>query len=506
MGTAGLRALFVSSEIFPLAKTGGLADVSAALPAALAGLGVDVRLMLPAYPQAMERLTHLSRNPVRLGNLLGAGETGILTGRMPDTDLPVALVDCPSLFDRDGGLYQDADGRDWPDSALRAAVLCHAAWCYAKGDVDPGWVPDVVHANDWHTGLLPLLARSGPAPLPRTVFTIHNMAFQGLFPFESASRVGLASADAGSMEFYGRLSFLKAGIVHADLLTTVSPTYAREILTPEFGCGLHDLLASRGATLTGILNGADYSVWDPGCDPHLPHSYCRSDISGKRVCKAYIQQELGLALDPEVPLIAFLSRITEQKMADTVIEALPALMDEDVQFALVAEGDRTMEQAFRSLADRYPGRLAARIGYEEPVGHRLKAGADMLLHPSRFEPCGLAPIYAMRYGTLPIVRRAGGQVDIVTDTCPGTVAPGTATGFAFSGATVSEMRACIDRALALYRQPIGWRRVQREAMQQDFGWRRSAERYLALYRSGTPKEAGADEGQTFAESRMAASA
>ena len=491
----GLRVLFASSEIFPLAKTGGLADVSAALPKALAGLGVDIRLILPAYPQALNRISRLSRKIVRLGNLLGAGEVRLLSGRTPDTSLPVWLVDCPALFSRDGGLYQDKDGHDWPDNALRFAVFNHAAFLVAMGEADPDWRADVVHANDWHAGLLPLLIASRPAPRPQVVFTIHNMAFQGVFPFETAARLGLPRPeDAQRMEFFGNISFLKTGIAYSDRLTTVSPTYAQEILTPEYGCGLEGLLRQRAAALTGILNGADYGIWDPAVDRHLPRCFSRADISGKRVCKAVAQEELGLAVAPEVPLIAYLSRIAHQKMADTAVDALPALMDEDVQFALVGEGDRVIELALRALADRYPGRVAVRIGYEEPIAHRLQAGADMLLHPSRFEPCGLAPMYAMRYGALPIVRHAGGQVDVITDARADTIARGTATGFVFLGETTADMRVCLDRAIALYRQPLAWRKIQLEAMRQDFGWQRPAEQYLELYRSLTGTVAAADRG------------
>jgi starch synthase len=486
------RVLFVSSEIFPLAKTGGLADVSAALPSALADLGVDIRLVLPAYAGVLDRVTNLSSDAVCMRNFPGVGEVRLATARLPDSGLPLWLVICPSLFGREGGLYRDRAGQDWPDNALRFATMNHAAWRIATGEADPGWQPDVIHANDWHAGLLPLFAASQPAPRPRTVFTIHNMAFQGLFPYGTGAALGLSRAeDATSMEFFGNISFLKAGIAHADRLTTVSPTYAREILTPEYGCGLEGLLQQRAGDLTGILNGADYGVWDPADDPHLPCGYSYSDISGKRICKSLVQKELGLDVEPERPLLAFLSRITHQKMADVVIDALPQILDLGAQFALVGEGDPALEQEFLKLSSRYPGRLAVRLGYDEAVAHRLQAGADMLLHPSRFEPCGLLPIYAMRYGALPIVRHVGGPVDTVSDAEPGAVGRSLATGFVFNEPTVTEMCACLARAMAMYRQPLSWRRLQLVAMQQDFGWSRSAEKYLAVYQSlmeGRPEE------------------
>lgn len=491
------RVLFVSSEVFPLAKTGGLADVSAALPAALAGLGVDIRLILPAYPGVLDRVSGLSRKTVCLRDFPGVGEVRLATARLPGSDLPLWLVICPTLFEREGGLYRDCDGRDWPDNALRFATLNHAAWRIATGEAEPDWQTDVVHANDWHAGLLPVFAAARPAPRPGTVFTIHNMAFQGLFPYGTAAELGLPRAqDAASMEFFGNISFLKAGIAHADRLTTVSPTYAREIMTPEYGFGLEGLLRQRAEDLTGILNGADYGVWDPADDPHLPCGYSHADVAGKRTCKSVVQEELGLEVEPERPLLAFLSRITHQKMADVVIDALPRLVEAGVQFGLVGEGERAFEQAFQALAGRYPGRVAVRIGYDEAIAHRLQAGADMLLHPSRFEPCGLALIYAMRYGALPIVRHVGGPVDIVMDARPETVSRGIATGFVFHDPTTADMCACLERAVAIYRQPLSWRRVQLEAMRQDFGWERSAERYLAVYQSlteGSPEEPRAVE-------------
>jgi starch synthase len=458
----------------------------------LADLGVDIRLILPAYTGVLDRVTNLSRDAVCMRNFPGVDEVRLAKARLPESGLPLWLVICPSLFEREGGLYRDRAGQDWPDNALRFATLNHAAWRIATGEADSDWQPDVIHANDWHAGLLPLFAASQPAPRPRTVLTIHNMAFQGLFPYGTGAALGLSRAeDATSMEFFGNISFLKAGIAHADRLTTVSPTYAREILTPEYGCGLEGLLQQRAGDLTGILNGADYGVWDPADDPHLPCGYSYSDISGKRICKSLAQKELGLDVEPERPLLAFLSRITHQKMADVVIDALPQILDLGAQFALVGEGDPALEQEFLKLSSRYPGRLAVRLGYDEAVAHRLQAGADMLLHPSRFEPCGLLPIYAMRYGALPIVRHVGGPVDTVSDAEPGAVGRSLATGFVFNEPTVTDMCACLARAMVMYRQPLSWRRLQLVAMQQDFGWGRSAEQYLAVYQSlmeGRPEE------------------
>lgn len=489
-----MRVLFVTSEFYPLVKTGGLADASAALPAALRELGLDIRVMLPGYPEAMERAVHLG-SAVPLGEVSGAGPSRLLPVRSPGSDLPLWLIDCPSLFCRAGGPYQDPNGRDWPDNDMRFWLLSHAAARVSHGELGLDWRPDVVHANDWHAGLVPLLMDHRSAPRPASVFTIHNLAFQGLFGADRLPRLGIPAEcfSPDGIEFHGRISFLKAGIRYADYLTTVSRTYAREILTPEFGCGLDGLLRQRARHLAGIPNGADYAVWDPANDVILPQRYSLAEIGGKHVCKATLQQELGLAAEPDTPVVAFLSRLTEQKMADRVAEAVPWLVEAGAQLALHGQGDRAIEKQLRALADAYPGRVSVHIGYEERRARRLLAGADILLHPSRFEPFGLVPIYAMRYGTLPVVRAVGGLSDTVVDSTVRNEAD--ATGFAFSGECLEEMLACLDRALTVFRQPLAWRRMQRNAMRQDFGWQNPAEQYLALYRSlvGSRAASGSEE-------------
>jgi starch synthase len=477
-----MRVLFVSAEIYPLAKTGGLADVSAALPLALAGLGVDVRLLLPGYPQALAAAANKSI-PVELGNVLGMGTTRLVAANTPDTGLPVWLVDCPDLFQRAGGPYQDEHGVDWPDNARRFAHFNYVAARLALGELVPDSRPDIVHGNDWHAGLLSALLTAARAPRPATLFTIHNLAYQGRFPSSVLTGLDLPE-DAFSpdgAEFFGEVSFLKAGIRYSDRLTTVSPSYAREILTPEFGCGLDGLLRHRARHLDGILNGVDYRVWDPAIDPYLPANFSRRDAAGKRICKAELQTELGLEREPDVPVIIYLSRITDQKMADVVIEALPAILERNVQVALLGQGDLMLESRFRDAVRQHPGQLAIRIGYDEPLAHRFQAGGDILLHPSRFEPCGLTQLYALRYGTLPIVRRIGGLADTIVDVTEEALRVRTATGFAFREPSAQAMVECLDRALALYRQPLVWRKVQRQAMSQDFGWTASARQYAALY-------------------------
>ncbi len=481
-----MRVLFVSSEIFPLAKTGGLADVSAALPAALASLGVDMRLLMPGYPKAIESATDKSVQ-VEIRDFMSAGILRLIAARTPDVGRPIWLVDCPSLFQRLGGLYQDEHGKDWPDNAKRFAVFNHIAALISRGALVPGWRADIVHANDWHAGLLPLLIATAPGEKPGTVFTMHNVAYQGLFPADFFPQLGLPEHTFASegMEFYGKVSFLKAGIRYSDQLTTVSPTYAREIMTPEFGFGLEGLLQSRRQDLTGILNGVDYAVWNPLTDPQLPANYDVSAIAGKQTCKAALQIELGLPA-AAIALLVYVSRLNDQKMADVLLKALPAILERDIQFALLGEGDRWLEDGFREAGRRYPGRVATHIGYEEPLAHRFQAGADILLHPARFEPCGLTQLYAMRYGTLPIARRVGGLADTIVGADNETIHRRTATGFAFENATAADMIACLDRSLELRGQPIAWRGIQRRAMQRDFGWGRPARQYLKLYRQLAP--------------------
>jgi len=482
-----MRILFVSSEIYPLVKTGGLADVSAALPQALAALGVEVHLIMPGYPGALAAAADKTLQ-AEIRDLAGQAVTRLFVARMPDSKLPVWLVDCPSLFDRDGTPYQDRHGCDYADNAERFTHFTRVAAKIATGELVPGWRADVVHANDWHTGLLPLFLDAGDAPRPRTLFTIHNLAFQGLFPRETAASLGLAEGlcTPEGIEFHGRISFLKAGIRFADQLNTVSPAYAKEILTAEYGCGLDGLLRERAADLSGILNGVDHHVWDPATDAHLPATFSTGDLSGKQVCKAKVQEELDLAAAPEVPLIIWISRITHQKMADTTIDMLRELLRRDVQFAILGQGDPALEQRFHSAAADYPGRMAVRIGYEEPLAHRLYAGGDILLHPARFEPCGLTPLYALRYGTLPVVRRVGGLADTVVAASEETILTGRATGFTFEEPDGGAMLAALDRALAVHAQPVVWRKLQQCAMAGDSGWDASARRYLAIYRALAP--------------------
>ncbi|MBW4092876.1 MAG: glycogen synthase GlgA [Proteobacteria bacterium] len=478
-----MRVLFATGEMFPLAKTGGLGDAAAALPAALARLGVDITAMLPGYDSALDAACG-KRTLARLP----AGGT-LLLGRTPDSGLPVYLLDWPELFRRPGGPYQDADKRDWPDNLRRFAAFCAAAAHLAQHGDGGGWQPEIVHANDWHTGLLPAFLALHPGPRPASVFTIHNLAFQGNFALDEARALGLPDALLGTegAEFYGRFSCLKAGIGYAQRLTTVSPTYAREILTPEEGCGMDGLLRARRGDLVGILNGIDTGLWNPAGDPALPRPFAAGDVAGKGDAKAAVRRELGLDPAAAGPLVVGVARLTHQKMADVVLAALPALLDQGVQVALHGEGDPALEAGLRAAAERFPGRLAVRIGYQEALAHRLLAAADIALTPSRFEPCGLTTMYAMRYGAVPVTRPVGGLADTVADV--DTAAEG-GTGFTFADPTPEALAGCVRRAVTLFADPPAWRRVQRAAMQRDFGWDRSARRYLDLYRDLAPAETG----------------
>lgn len=481
-----MKILFASSEAHPLIKTGGLADVSGALPKALYELKQDVRLILPAYRELLAR-SDAPREVARLTLPGNAEPVRVLATVLPDSAVPVYLIDAPRSFDRPGNPYTGPDGRDWPDNAERFARFCRAIVEIAQDRAGLDWRADLVHCNDWQTGLVPALL-SLESARPTTVFTVHNLAYQGLFTWDTFQKLDLPYAwwSMNALEFHGQFSFIKGGLVFADWLTTVSPTYAWEIRTPEYGCGLEGLLSHRSGRLYGILNGADYAVWDPATDPLLPAHFHRKALKGKSANKQALQAHFGLALTPKLPLFAHIGRLVEQKGVDLLLEILPQLMQRPLQLIMLGSGQAKLEAALRSAHRSYPNRLGVRIGYDEALAHRIEAGADAFLMPSRFEPCGLNQIYSLRYGTLPIVRRTGGLADTVVDARADALDEGTATGFVFDDARPQSLLATIDRALNLYAQRTVWTRVVKHAMGQDFSWTRSARRYLELYR--TPRE------------------
>lgn len=479
-----MRVLHVAAEIYPLVKTGGLADVVAALPAALAARGLDTRLLLPGMPGILNGLVECKR-VIRIGPAFGAAVITLRLGRLPDSGLPAYVIDAPFLYRRDGNPYLGPDGRDWRDNHRRFALLGWIAAHLAGGELDRNWQPDVVHAHDWHAGLAPAYITQNPALNTATVFTIHNLAFRGLFPLDHHHDLQLliSGADQSALEFHGQLSFMKAALVHAKRVNAVSPTYANEICTPEFGWGLDGLLRDRGSQLSGILNGVDYSVWNPNTDATLPKHYTAENLRGKKVCKLKLQAELGFAPRSKAPVFAVVSRLTSQKGMDLVLGALPSLLAEGGQLVVIGSGEADIEAGFRAAAAAHPGSVSVHLGYDDGLAHRIIAGADILLVPSRFEPCGLTQLYALRYGTLPLVRRVGGLADTVIDATPDNLATGTANGFVFDEANSQALAIRIVEACCLFRSAALWRQVQRRGMAQDFSWADSAARYEALYRS-----------------------
>jgi starch synthase len=474
-----MQVLFVASECAPLVKTGGLADVVAALPKALAARGVTARVMLPGYPAVMAALA--STGTATAGTGLGGTSVRLVAG--PVAGLELIAVDAPALFDRPGNPYVGPDGRDWPDNHLRFGTLCRAATGVARDGLD-GWRPDLVHAHDWQAGLVPAYLRLEGRGGPPTVITVHNIAFQGLFPPDHMDALDLpwSGFTASGFEFYGRIGFLKAGLVHADRITTVSPTYARELMTPEFGMGLEGVVADRRADVCGILNGVDLEVWDPATDPHLAANYGPGRPGPKAANRAALEERLGLDPQATGPLFCVVSRLTRQKGLDLLLECLPRLLARDARLALLGTGDADLEAAFASAAAARTGRVGTVIGYDEALSHLMQGGADAILIPSRFEPCGLTQLFGLRYGTLPVVARTGGLADTVIDANEAALREGVATGFQFAPVTARALADAIDRACDLFADRPRWMAAMRRAMRHDVSWDASAARYVALYR------------------------
>ncbi|MDE2277664.1 MAG: glycogen synthase GlgA [Burkholderiales bacterium] len=477
-----MRVLHVAAEVFPLVKTGGLADVVAALPVALAEQGADVRLLLPGLPAIMEGVQG-ARTVVDVGACFGALRVRLLLARLPGSKLPVYVIDAPYLYRRGGSPYQDGAGEEWPDNLQRFALLGWLAAHLAAEDADPQWAPDIVHAHDWHAAMAcAYVAEHGPTRAA-TVFTVHNLAFQGLFPMHDWPLLGLASRlmSPSGLEFHGQFSFMKAGLQFAHHVTTVSPTYAHEIATHEFGCGLDGVIRSRAGSVSGILNGIDDAIWNPATDPAIAQRYDAERLAGKRACRQALQAELGLQPDPQALLLSVVSRLTAQKGLDLVLAALPALVRAGVQLVVQGTGEPALEAAFAMAQQAHPGRVHVHIGYDEARAHRLIAGADGIVVPSRFEPCGLTQMYGLRYGTLPLVRRVGGLADTVVDASDEAVTRGQATGFVFDAATPAALERCARRALELHADARRWAAVQATAMAQELSWTGSARQYLTLY-------------------------
>ena len=467
-----------------MVKTGGLADVAGALPLALEPLGVDARVLVPAYPGTLDRV-HDARVAATIPQLFGG--TATLVEASTAEGLRLWLLDAPHLYRRDGGgPYLGPDGHDWPDNHLRFAALSLVGARLAMGEVAgiDDWVPQLVHLHDWQAALTAAYLHFHAKAAPPSLLTIHNLAFQGVFPADllKALRLPASAMNVDGMEYWGSLSFLKAGVTWSTHLSTVSPTYAREILTAQEGMGFDGLLRVRAHQLTGIANGIDTDVWNPATDPMLVESYSLRRLAAKTRNKEAVQRELGLPVDDTSPLFTVISRLTTQKGVDLLLDALPRLLGRGAQLAVLGTGDRELEAAFHRAAEAHPSQVAVVIGYDEALAHRLQAGADLVVMPSRFEPCGLSQLYGLRYGTLPVVARVGGLADTVIDANEAALHDGVATGFQFSPVEAHPLAVALERACELYADRVAWKKTVRRAMSRDVSWRRAAHQYVDLYR------------------------
>jgi starch synthase len=481
-----IRALHVASELYPLLKTGGLADVVGALPPALLALGADVRVLLPGFPAVVEALPDLC--PVApLWRTFGAPEARLDFGTLAANGIGVYVVRADAFYDRPGNPYMDARHVAYGDNAQRFALLGWTAAQLAQ-HLDAFWTPTIVHAHDWHAGLAPAYLRAAERErgerLARSVMTVHNLAYQGVFAAGQFDQLGLPGDffNMHGVEFYGQISFLKAGLYFADRITTVSPTYAREIRTVAQGAGLDALLRTRERDLSGILNGVDYAVWNPATDANIAEPYSETRLAGKVACKTALQARLGLARKSDAPLFGVVSRLTEQKGLDLLLRAVPEIIQRGGQLAVLGTGDPALEAGLQRVAQTHPDAVAVELGFDETLAHTVIAGSDVVAVPSRFEPCGLTQLYALAYGSLPLVHAVGGLVDTVVDASLENLADDLATGFVFDRFEPASLAAAIRRAFALYARRGEWKATQRRAMRQDFGWSASAQQYLDLYR------------------------
>lgn len=472
-----LKVLVATPECAPLVKTGGLGDVSASLPPALRALGLDARVLLPGYPAV------LAGNPGAkdLGRAVVLGkEVRLLEGALP-TGVPLLILDCPALFARGGGPYQADDGADWPDNALRFGVLSRMAALLGSAHSPLAWRPDVVHAHDWPAALAPVYLHFDMRPHAASLITIHNLAFQGIFEFSRIAGLELPAKSLGTkgLEFYGRHSFLKGGLVYADAINTVSPTYAREIQGEELGFGMDGVLRERSDRLFGVLNGIDMVTWDPENDAHIPSRYGAASLERKAANKTALLELMGLGASGEKPLLAMVTRLTHQKGIDIVVAAAEKILALGAQLVVCGTGDKELVGKLRGLQARHSRDVGLSITFDEPLAHLIEAGADAFLMPSRFEPCGMNQMYSQRYGTPPIANATGGLVDTVFDEHRAVdVAP---TGFLMNEATPDALLEACTRAITAFRDPPKWRALQQNGMARDFGWGAAAQKYRGIY-------------------------
>ncbi|MEP7239638.1 MAG: glycogen synthase GlgA [Devosia sp.] len=473
-----MEVLSVASEAYPLIKTGGLADVTGALPAALASHEVTMRTLLPGYPAVMGALGD-GQVVAEFADFFG-GPARLVAGRAGGLDL--IAVDAPHLFSRPGNPYLGPDRKDWPDNWRRFAGLSFAAYQVATGIV-PGYQPQIVHCHDWQAGLLPAYVKlNGLAPV-KTIMTVHNIAFQGLFGWDifNALKLDYRAARESTIEFYGLINYLKGGLQVADWLTTVSPTYALEIKTADYGMGLQGLLTARAAVLTGITNGIDVGEWDPQTDRTLHTNFGHNSTEQRDGNRRALELRFDMEQSGE-PMFAVVSRLTRQKGLDMLVESVDDLVASGGRLIVLGSGDEDIENGFAGAAVRHPGKVGFVRGYDEPLSHLIQGGADAVLVPSRFEPCGLTQLYGLHYGCVPLVSRVGGLADTVIDANEAAIEAGVATGIVFAPATAPALRDAIHRAIRLYGQPKTWRKMQRRGMKSDVSWDASAEKYAALYR------------------------
>lgn len=480
-----MKILHVCSEVFPLLKTGGLADVSGALPDALNKLNTDNRLLVPGFPAFMNGVQD-KKLVVELYGKFGASYIKLYLGKLNNVD--IYIIDAPELYNRTGNPYLNSDNQSYSDNYLRFALL---GWMAARiaDSLDSDWVPNIVHGHDWHAGLMPAYIKATEMysgnKLASTVLTVHNLAYQGIFPDYVYNELELPSNffNVNGMEFYGQISFLKSGLYFADKLTTVSPTYALEIQTKEQGCGLEGLLHNRSSDLSGVLNGVDPTVWSPSQDSIIAKNFNSKSITGKSECRLALQTHIGISQQTEKPIFAIVSRLTEQKGLHLVVEGIYEIINRGGQVVILGSGDKEIESAFEHVAKTHPESVALQLGYDENHAHRIIAGSDVIMVPSRFEPCGLTQLYGMAYGTLPLVHKVGGLKDTVTDTSLENLADDLASGFVFNEFSVDGFNTAVRRAFALYARKPDWKKVQKHAMQQNFGWDIAAKKYLDIYSS-----------------------
>lgn len=477
---AAIRVLSVASEFFPLIKTGGLADVAGALPGALATQGIQMVALLPLYPAVQAQLKRTTVEH-RYTDFFG-GPARILSARHNGLDL--LLLDAPHLFDRPGNPYTEAGGKDWQDNSIRFAALSRAAASIGQGLLRK-YTFDIVHCHDWQAGLTPAYLYYDGGPRPRTVMTVHNLAFQGQFPRSLLQATGLPDRAYvyDGVEYYGTIGYLKSGLQFADRITTVSPTYAAEIREPEAGMGLEGLLNARSRDLSGIINGIDVAVWNPENDPALPATFSAREASARVANKSALQRRFGIDERPEALLIGIVSRLSWQKGLDLVLEAIPSFINNGCQLVVLGSGDTALETGFHNAARIHPDAIACQFGYDEALAHQIQAGSDAILVPSRFEPCGLTQLCALRYGAVPIVTRVGGLADTVIDANEMALSNGVATGIQFPAATTGGLIDALSRSAHLFARKDAWAQIQANGMRTDVSWNGPAQRYAELYRS-----------------------